>query len=145
MSNLSKASFKFRIAILLFSASTFNLCNLCSAAGFSESSNGVPEGRGNLPNPSCTLRFWITASRSCNADRISLAGDVSTLVHGEDRTEALPLMTLPLLFLLLGALLHSETSILAIWRGLLVLDHNDRLIKYARQLTRHQREHHPVF
>lgn len=116
MSNLSKAIFKFLIAILLFSASTFNRWSLCSAAGFSESSNGVPEGRGSFPNPNCTLRFWMTASRSCNADLISFAGELSDRVQGCDLTEALVLITLPLLFLRLGALLHSETSILAIWR-----------------------------
>lgn len=114
MSNLSSAILRFLIAILLFSASTFSRCNLCSAAGFSESSSGVPEGRGSLPSPNCTRKFWMTASRSCRAERISFAGEMSVLVHGCDLTEALALITLPLLFLRRGALLHSDTSMLAI-------------------------------
>ena len=114
MSNLSSANFKFLIAIRLFSASTFNLWSLCSAAGLSDSSRGVPEGLGSFPSPNCTLRFWMTASLSCNAVLISLAGELSDLVQGDDRTEALPLITLPLLFLLRGALLQRDTSMLAI-------------------------------
>lgn len=75
MSSLSNASFRLRICTRLMSASCFSRASCCSAAGRSASSSGaLPSGRGILPRPNCMRRFWMTASRSCSAVRISLVG-----------------------------------------------------------------------
>lgn len=84
ISSFSSALFKFLILIFLFSASAFNLCSFCSAAGFSLSSSGGPVGRGNLPKHNCIRRFCMTASRSCRAERSSFV----SLRH--ERAESVP-------------------------------------------------------
>lgn len=92
MSNLSRAPFRFRIATRLLSESIFRRDSLCSAAGRSDSSRGVPIGRGSLPNPSWSRKLWMTASRSCRADRCSFVGIICSTDggRGEARAEMLP-------------------------------------------------------